>query len=674
GGGRPDRDLDVKFRYEDSTHGNENNVYDDDTTPVPDPEVRGLGRPCGSFPINPIYIFRGDVINPMPESNLYPSECLRFRTLTGSEYYNIVVPITTFIRTYRTRVWWSSGSVHDINSPHFLNLTGISESGGMRTYTFSINGTWDAIRAQYDDPAGGEDYKLQILLSNSPATNNEPICAFNSETLTPSDDPLQIGSSYQLSTVVNVTHTSTNSAIVTSFAKVGSNLVIQGVNFSSNQEPPGPRIWVYIRYKTITAGPYYEYQGFHTIAVGSPQSLTIPESSLMAGFDPYYDFYYIRVGRPSDSIVSVNYSARNPDGTPSSAISLASASVTTASSEGITDATYQNTLTPVSFSPLPVNIHTEVVMRGSSGDTIRCSRVLPVGIDNLSPWYQVSGGNIVSAQGNISSDIPTDPPPGLEFISSDNIGMPIFSGVLAPPSSTSNIGDPGWNADTLYNGHLTATGTSYDYTYFTQKFYPSIDNFPQTSLPPVGYATGRDFFNAVPGELNGIYHVYKQEGSPLTITSGLDLRANGRQDRIIVFVGGDLFIGGKIQIDNGVDFIMFIVSGNISVRPLVGDPAPYANSGTVDAEDIEGIFITNGQFITNDGQLNPPDQIYQLYVRGIVASFYNGGGTNGVEFQRDLGGGNALYPAEIFEFAPDLLLNFPSFFSEKTITWKEVSP
>lgn len=674
GGGGGGIDLDFKLFYEDETHGTFNNIWDDDTEPIPDPAVRG-DMPCGDYPLPPIYIYRGSVPSPLTNGGIYPNECLRHRTTTGADHYYIILPDTLYLRSFNSRVWWSNGEVHDIMSPQLFRITNITTAGGRRTYELTVEGTWDQIYNLYNNPSGGEDYKLKVLLSNSPPSNFEPTCNITLSSYNPNENPVRINYDYVLDTQVDVTQSAYDAPREYSFTKTGTEeWTIQGYNFWENQidygSGPTGTVAVYMRYKTCTACGYLEWQGAAPVTNGNPLDTLVltndPWSTqIPSDFDPYVDFYYLRIGMASTSISSVNYSARNTDGTPNTSIVFTTPSLTTAIADDWDQAWYRNTFRPVTYVAGTVNLVTEVEMMTRTGDAVRCSNILPVTIDERRPWYQVGGGDLISATGSISSMIPVLPAPGLEFISSDNLGVPIYNGDLNPPILRANIGDPGWKANTLYKGHLGPDGTTlYDYNYFFNKINLTVDHFGTAS-------TNASFFNSNPGTVMDGYNVYYQGGgSPLTILGSLDFTGNGQQ-KIIIFASGTVTIDGKILLDDGVDFFMIVAAGDILLRPAIGDPAPYKSEWSLGTENLEGVYLTNGKFITNANQASNSTQ---LIVRGMVSSFYSGGDSDGFDFQRDLVAGNVDHPAEIFQFAPDQMLLFPPFFSEKSITWKEVAP
>jgi len=276
------------------------------------------------------------------------------------------------------------------------------------------------------------------------------------------------------------------------------------------------------------------------------------------------------------------------------------------------------------------------------------------------PWYSVVGGDLIAVGGDIKSAIPTTTPTK-HLLASSNLGMPIYSGslLLSPGGVPVNLSSSGWRADTPVGLHLTPRGTSYNYGYFESKFIPDEANLPPT-VSTFDFTTG-----ANSGVENQGYRVYKRTGD--LAVSSLNLREGG-PNKLVIFVDGNLDINGKVLLDRGIDFLMFIVKGNINVDASVGDPA-YISTATPGQEDLEGIYITNQQFITS----RDPNSSRQLYVRGVVASFYLGTGQP-VVFQRNLGVQNENYPAEIFEYAPDLMMLFPPFYSEKSILWREVAP
>jgi len=288
------------------------------------------------------------------------------------------------------------------------------------------------------------------------------------------------------------------------------------------------------------------------------------------------------------------------------------------------------------------------------GGELSCSATTYLAIQTTSakPWWQVGGGDIVAARGNISSDVPTTAPAKM-LISKSYFGVPIFEGVINPGNSE-NIGVPGWVLNTRFVSYLAPSGTNYNYGFFAKKFAPPA-NINQALI------SSADYFNSSGLEKDG-YQLYLRNGS---LDLGTLNFSGGLNKKIIIFVNGNVNLNGKITLDDGLDFFMLIARGNIVVSSSVGDAADVNP-----ASDLEGIFVTDNEFNTSAGE----NLGKQLVVRGIVVGWGSSGAVNGVNFKRDIGSANSVYAAEIFEYAPDLILNFPPFYGEKTITWKEVSP
>ena len=78
-------------------------------------------------------------------------------------------------------------------------------------------------------------------------------------------------------------------------------------------------------------------------------------------------------------------------------------------------------------------------------------------------------------------------------------------------------------------------------------------------------------------------------------------------------------------------------------------------------DNIEGIFLAESEFRTGVASS-------QLRVRGSVVAY------EGISLQRDLGASNSNTPAEVFEYAPDIIATFPQVFTQRRIRWKEVAP
>ena len=102
----------------------------------------------------------------------------------------------------------------------------------------------------------------------------------------------------------------------------------------------------------------------------------------------------------------------------------------------------------------------------------------------------------------------------------------------------------------------------------------------------------------------------------------------------------------------------------IADNDIIVDPA---------VTSLEGLYLADGVFRT--GTNGGTDQ--QLKVRGGVIGYGDVGvgiPADGIEFQRNLQGGNSTLPAEEFTYAPDQMLRFPPFLGNRTIRWLEVNP
>jgi len=141
------------------------------------------------------------------------------------------------------------------------------------------------------------------------------------------------------------------------------------------------------------------------------------------------------------------------------------------------------------------------------------------------------------------------------------------------------------------------------------------------------------------------------------------------QERLIIFVkNADLSINTPLKIDRKRGGYYFIVQGDgnenspaVRIDPNVGASPPYHQG---DDPDIEAIFFVDGTF--DSGTTPQQDDDNQLYIRGSVFA-------QSFSLQRDLFN-NSQYPAEIFEFAPDLLFTWPPSLTRKKIIWRETTP
>ena len=196
------------------------------------------------------------------------------------------------------------------------------------------------------------------------------------------------------------------------------------------------------------------------------------------------------------------------------------------------------------------------------------------------------------------------------------------------------------------------TGNSFDYAFFARKIPSNVikDKDSDTSLNQSDLISNGDL-------LSSGYRVH-YISSDVTISDTGDISIG--DNKVIVVVDGKVDISNKISLNAGKGFFMLVASGDITIGVGVGDAVVI--SPLIPDDDIEGIFYSGGSFETGLGSATHE----QLVIRGIVASERIELG----RYQVDSGDG----PAEIFRFAPDLIMNFPNFFSTSEVKWAEVGP
>jgi len=307
---------------------------------------------------------------------------------------------------------------------------------------------------------------------------------------------------------------------------------------------------------------------------------------------------------------------------------------------------YETQATGVSVGSATVTA--DVIMGGA----VTCTDDAVVDVSGPDAWFQVEDGDVMTS-GDVNSSIPSTcvtPSCVNEFDLEGAGGYPgvvIFGGsaTFIPGGITSATS---WEADTQ-----TSYRKIYDYSFFdrligsdvvlTEIDSPSVNGgyFASGGSPARGYVW---------------YHFDGSALGDLTINSNVNLPSDRKV--ILLVEGADLHIQGQININLGQGFFMAIVGkdsggsrGNIIVDPSVSHP---------NQPELEGIFLTEGQFQTGAGT-------EQLHIRGMVAAY------DGIVLQRDLTD-NSETPAELFEYAPDMVLTFPRDLTSAAIRWKEVAP
>jgi len=159
--------------------------------------------------------------------------------------------------------------------------------------------------------------------------------------------------------------------------------------------------------------------------------------------------------------------------------------------------------------------------------------------------------------------------------------------------------------------------------------------------------------SASPTDGNG-YTWYKKTGD-LTISSDIIITAGKKV--ILLVEGGNLYINGKINLSSSNEFFMAIVgerSSGTGGNIVISDTVTSSPSGYT----LEGIYFADNNFHTGGG-----DSTFRA--RGSVSS-------DTFNLARD--GGDATTPSELFEYAPEIMVNYPDTLNPTNIAWKEIAP
>ncbi|MBN1263147.1 MAG: hypothetical protein JW991_02200, partial [Candidatus Pacebacteria bacterium] len=257
---------------------------------------------------------------------------------------------------------------------------------------------------------------------------------------------------------------------------------------------------------------------------------------------------------------------------------------------------------------------------------------------NPNPWFQTQSGD-VHAGGVIDSDIPiTSVPPALFSLAEAAPALPVGDeGVVSCGGASADFG----TGDVSDRRWLAADGLAnlYDYAYFYDKLdSPTVDNLGNGSMPI-----------SLPAPPNNTPTVY-YSADDLSLTGG-----NVSEDQsLMLLIDGDLTIDGNIEVAPGGFFGVF-TSGGIDIRGNVSR--------------IEGIYFAGGPGSVFDTCSTPPcgedEATVQLVAEGVyIASNFDLG--------RSLPDND--YPAELFSFRPDLVINAPVFIWRTPQTWQELAP
>lgn len=323
--------------------------------------------------------------------------------------------------------------------------------------------------------------------------------------------------------------------------------------------------------------------------------------------------------------------------------SSSNSSVVTVSPGSDPTSPYTTSVTGVSTGAV---IITGSVYAGGSSSPITSATAV-VNSAPLGAWFQVKDSDVFSG-GSINAKLMS----GKIFDLNGSGGYP---GVPVYQTSTdltpATVSSTGWLVqNTAVNPRI------YDYRTLTNLIPADtvFTNITTDTIPLTTFTSG--------GTLSYGYYWYKYDGLahglPLKITNTSSATLGSR--KVILLVDSeDLNIQGNIPLTDGQGFFMAVVGktssgtkGNIIVDSSVGDGV---------SPNLEGIYVADGTF--NDSPGNKA-----LYVRGSVVAY---GGTS---LLRDLVALNTTSPAELFEFAPDQIMLYPSKLSIRKLNWKEITP
>lgn len=298
-------------------------------------------------------------------------------------------------------------------------------------------------------------------------------------------------------------------------------------------------------------------------------------------------------------------------------------------------------------------ITSNVIMGGAQ----RCTDTATLDVTAPGPWWQVIDADIIT-NGDIISSIPLscalpecNPLFGLEGLGGFP-GVPVYGGSTAS-FGEGDVSSPsfGWLANTQ-----TLFGKIYDYNFFRKMVRSDVE----VSLTEIKDNSVNGGLFTSGGTKKRGFVWYHFDGDSETNPGDLAISSiNMPSDRKVVVLveNADLYLNGAINVEDGIGFIMFIVGKNDN-----GDKGNIFVTDDIPGQDeIEGVFLAEGQFRTGAGD-------NQLHIRGMVAAY------DGIVLERDLLDDNGDEPAEVFEFAPDFILNFPRDLTFRRLRWKEVAP
>jgi len=260
---------------------------------------------------------------------------------------------------------------------------------------------------------------------------------------------------------------------------------------------------------------------------------------------------------------------------------------------------------------------------------------------NHDPWWQIFGGD------GYAHGVSAVSTPGTTLSLMNNYGgSTVSSGVLSAGTAidtTDTIVGPTGRSWAVEGSRYT-TPPKEGFEYFVRSFElgsaPAADTYEGGLLPEGTPAnTGKE-----------VYYL----NDDVSIDTAIHITGGTFRTYLI---DGSLNINADITVDQG-GFLAFVTSQPITV------------SGNV--SQLHGIYITNSTFSVADGAgsgVFSGATGRRLEVEGTVVAW------SSTSLLRDLGGlNNNSYPATIFTYRPDFLINLPSGFKHNGIQWREVAP
>ena len=287
-----------------------------------------------------------------------------------------------------------------------------------------------------------------------------------------------------------------------------------------------------------------------------------------------------------------------------------------------------------------VQVNLRVTANASDTSGTGCDSNTTVTILPRKNWWQTQNMDVTTT-GKISSFLPSSN--YFDLKGPDSPGIPVYNSGTPPSWGNGSVSETGWLANTP-----VSSASGYNYNYFFSRVPAEVKNSWNQNIGVFSGGvsiTTPPSYSSLPESGGYRWAWIKKDGFTFLSING-DISVN---QKLIVFVDGDLNINGNISVGSS-GFVMFVVSGNISIGPSV--------------DSVSGIYLTNGQFKT--GTLGKRQDIKGITVTGSVVAL------NGVKLERSLN--NNTTPAEKFIFSPSLILQIPYNFSQRNFNWREVNP